>query len=137
MTKKELPSIVGSLNITEPEETLSAEAYILEMPPDDHPVYNRIGRVVSFWSHVEHMLDVIIWKLSDCDPEKGACITGQISGYVPRMNIIIGLLIAKKLDTALIEQAHKLMDKMRSPSQERNRFVHDTWWLRPANDALF
>jgi hypothetical protein len=33
----------------------------VERLPDNHPVYNLLGRLASDWSHVEHTLDTIIW----------------------------------------------------------------------------
>jgi hypothetical protein len=45
----------------------------VERLPDDHPVYNLLGRLASDWSHVEHTLDTIIWALARIEPEAGAC----------------------------------------------------------------
>jgi hypothetical protein len=57
---------------------------LVQIPPDDHPVYTLIGKVASKWSHLEHTLDLIIWDLAGIEPEKGACITAQMMGAANR-----------------------------------------------------
>jgi hypothetical protein len=99
--------------------------------PDDHAVYTLVGRVSSDWSHLEHTLDLIIWELSGIAPEIGACITAQIMGPAPRFRIIITLLNRVNSDTAtkLVKQFRELMNVTSDVGEERNRIIHDAWYL--------
>jgi hypothetical protein len=98
-------------------------------PPVDHPIYAQIGRIASEWSHVENLLDAIICELASLPARQGACITGQMMGYAPRLNAIIGLLIDRNVDRKLVDKAHSLMDSLRGVAEERNRFIHDAWYI--------
>jgi len=61
-------------------------------PPENHSVYNLIGRIAVEWSYLEHTLDRIIWKLSKVPGSRGACLTAQMMGVWPRFNAIEALL---------------------------------------------
>lgn len=97
--------------------------------PAEHPFYALIGHVTSEWSHLEHALDQIIWDLSGIPPHLGACITGQIMGASPRFLAIIALATAKGIDAAKIEKVRELMNQTFSVQEERNRIIHDPWYL--------
>jgi hypothetical protein len=66
----------GMFAMTGMQATLSVHGPL----PPDHPLYARIGRVASEWAHIEHILDLIIWKLANIHDKQGACITSQILG---------------------------------------------------------
>jgi hypothetical protein len=61
-------------------------------PPDDHPIYAKVGKVASDWAHVEHMLDLIISELAATNLQIVVCITAQMTGVYPRCKAILALL---------------------------------------------
>jgi hypothetical protein len=106
----------------------------IERPPPEHPVYNLVGQIASDWSHVEHTLDTIIWALADVNPEAGACITSQMLGHYGRFKAIVALLTlhernSQKKTAALTATANRLMGKANLPGDERNRNIHDPWYV--------
>jgi hypothetical protein len=68
-----------------------------EIPPSDDPIYALIGRVASTWSHLEHILDEIIWDLVGIEASRVACITGQIIGATNRYRAITSLIKQRML----------------------------------------
>jgi hypothetical protein len=65
---------------------------VVEIAPDNHPIYSLVGRATSAWAHLEHTLDLIIWDLIGLDPKRIACVTAQIIGATNRYNAIESLL---------------------------------------------
>jgi hypothetical protein len=98
-------------------------------PPDDHPVYAKIGLVTANWSQVEKVLDEIIWWLVDKhDRRIVACLTGQFAGTFQRHNAIIALLLAKGVLTPeLRARIERERGACNNTSAKRNRIVHDAW----------
>jgi hypothetical protein len=93
-----------------------------------------VGRVASEWSHVEHTLDTVIWALAGIDPEAGGCTTSQMMGHYARFKVIVSLLTLhernSQMKTAdLTAKANKLMGKANLPADQRNRNVHDPWYV--------
>jgi hypothetical protein len=111
-------AIVGS------QATLSLHAPL----PPNHPLYARIGRVASEWAHIEHILDLIIWKLADIHDKQGACITSQILGVTPRCKAI-GALGASRLSANLLKKFRKLASDSFAVSDLRARIIHDPWYI--------
>jgi hypothetical protein len=103
------------------------------LPPSEHPIYSLVGRVASAAAHLEHTLDLIIWDLAGIDHHAGACITAQLSGAVPRYRTIIAQLTLKASNDPryepFIKQTKYLMNHTHNPQDERNRIVHDPWYL--------
>lgn len=114
---------------------LTAETTIRSFtrPPDDHPVYNLIGRVAAEWAQLEHTLDRTIWKLAKVPGSRGACVTAQMMGVWPRFNAIEALLTQRsgKLPAMqeFIKPVQTLTRKCRDTSEERNRIIHDPWYV--------
>ena len=104
---------------------------LVKIPPLDHQVYALVGRVAASWSHLEHTLDLIIWSLAGIEAEKGACITSQMLGATNRYKTIISLLKQRKTRAfaQLASDADALMRKSYDGQEERNRIVHDAWYL--------
>jgi hypothetical protein len=102
--------------------------------PPDHKAYSLIGQVASDWSHLEHTLDLIIWALAGIDSIKGACITAQVMGLAPRFRIIITLLncLNNESATKLADDFDELMRKTFDVAEDRNRIIHDAWYLYTA-----
>jgi hypothetical protein len=112
----------------------------VERPPPEHPVYPLLGQIASDWSHVEHTLDTIIWALAGVDAEAGACITAQVLGAYNRFKAIIALLILHERNTQkktqeLTARAIRLQGKANLPGEQRNRSVHDPWYVFTGHDA--
>ena len=101
-------------------------------PPDNHPIYNLIGRVAAEWARLEHHLDQIIWELSDMPKSRGACVTAQLMSVWPRYNSIIALLKQRTPKTPelkkFIEITNELNKDTRDLSERRNRIIHDSWY---------
>jgi hypothetical protein len=116
---------VGPFTVTGGSAKLSIHTPL----PVEHPFYALIGRVTSEWSHLEHALDQIIWGLSGISPHLGACITGQIMGATPRFLAIIALATAKGVDEAKIKKVRELMHRTFDVQEDRNRIIHDPWYL--------
>jgi len=108
-------------------DSLSARAY--ERLSPDHDCYRLIGRVAEEWAQLEHALDEIIWELSGVSPYFGSCITGQMIGVTPRFRAVIALATAKGLAVHKIEEVRVLMNDTYNPQDQRNRIVHDPWYL--------
>lgn len=74
-------------------------------------------------------MDLFIWQLSGIDNPFGACITAQIMGATPRFNTLIALATKKKISESLIEEIRDLMRKTYDVQEDRNRLVHDPWYI--------
>ncbi len=109
--------------------SLSAEVVIHTRPPENHEIYNLIGRVSSEWAQLEHVLDMLIWRLSGLDGPAGHCITGQLLGHAPRFYAVIALLKHHGFATDLQTDAVELMNRTENLSNKRNRIVHDAWYV--------
>lgn len=103
--------------------------------PSNHQVYTLVGRVASEWSRFEHTLDLIICDLANIEPEKGACITAQIMGAIPRFRVIITQLkhINTEASMALAKDFSDLMSRCHDVAEARNRLIHDTWYQYTAS----
>jgi hypothetical protein len=99
--------------------------------PEHHPFYAIVGRVISEWSHVEHILDETIWGLLGASDEKSqvlaACVTSQIMGVGPRCKAILTLCGALGIDNAISNPFKNIMHNSHDTNEWRNRYVHDYW----------
>jgi hypothetical protein len=96
--------------------------------PEDHQLYALVGRVASEWAHIEHILDLTIWKLAEIPNARGACITSQILGINPRCKAIASLG-ANRLSPNLLKEFRKLANDSFVVSDLRARIVHDPWYM--------
>jgi len=118
------------------EETESTKANYLTPLPKEHPLYAMVGRVASEWSHVEHRLDTVIWALSGTTNEQAACITSQIMGIPSRCNAITTLGRLLGISNSTITLVTKLKGQSFQIVDERNRIIHDPWYMEyPAGMA--
>jgi hypothetical protein len=107
-------------------------AEIFIRPPDDHPVYTRIGRIAAEWSHLEHVLDEIIWLLCpSAEPRHLGCVTGRLLGHGPRYDVIIALLTQRGAEEKTIKRVVGLKNSAYAAAEARNRIVHDAWYVAP------
>jgi len=127
-----------TLSITCGTSVLSIpEKPLVQIPPAEHPVYRLIGRVAAAWSHLEHTLDLIIWDLAGAGPDKGACITAQMLGATNRYRTIISLLKQRALPQKMVDATDKLMSLSYGPQEERNRIIHDAWYVYDDQTSQF
>jgi hypothetical protein len=105
--------------------------------PEDHPIYTKIGRVASSWSHLESQLDSIIWRLAGLHPRTGACITAQMLGATNRFKTIITLLKERGASSTLVTQTQKIMNTSYDVAEERNRIIHDPWYFGKQSKLTF
>ncbi len=98
-----------------------------DIPPDDHPIYPLLGRVVAGWARIEHILDLIIWDLAGGAGPNAAQITAGLVGHESRCKCII----KRAKQHNLSEEVFAAVDRLKKPlddlSVERNRAVHDPW----------
>lgn len=121
--------IIGAMAVTEATDTVAFKVTVYGKPPDEHKIYQIIGRVASEWSHLDHMLDLIISELTGLDDHTAACLTGQVLTTRAKYEAIIALLTRRTLSTGLIERAKKERSKSANLGKKRNRIVHDAWYL--------
>jgi hypothetical protein len=96
--------------------------------PDTHPFYAAVGRIASEWSHLEHELDLTIWKLAKVGAKAGACITSQIMGVGPRCKAILTLGTMRGLSPKLRKKYRTLMGESYAVADDRARAIHDPWY---------
>ncbi len=96
--------------------------------PSGHDFYKLVGRVVSEWAHLEHALDIIIWRLSGMDHKTGSCVTASMMGHIPRFNAISALAVAKGTSDKTAKDIETLGRKISELAKNRNRFTHDAWF---------
>lgn len=97
--------------------------------PELHPLYALVGRVASEWSHLEHILDAIIWELARIPPNVSACITAQILGAYPRFLTIIALGTMRGLSPTTLDRIKSVQGAVSRAQEERNRAIHDPWYI--------
>lgn len=102
-------------------------------PPDDHAIYNLIGRVASGWAHLELILDQIIWDLAEIQKPRGACLTAQMVSVYPRFEAILALIEHRLGNRPEYESAKKAVNKLygqcRDQTYNRARTIHDAWYV--------
>lgn len=130
--------VVCHLATTEPSDTAQFTVRTYDRPNSDHPIYNLVGQIASAWAHFEHAIDRIIWVLAEIPPERGACITGQMMGVWPRFNTVVALLtLRSKAETQLhplINSVNKMSGRCRDVGEQRNRIIHDPWYVDPTGE---
>jgi hypothetical protein len=122
---------------TEEPDTPEFKAEVWDRPPEDHPIYAKIGRVASEWSHVEHVLDWIIWGIIGGQPAHAAGVTAQLNGAYSRCNAIIALLEARKVLTQELQnKIEAFRGACSTTGNLRNRIVHDAWYVSLGREGV-
>jgi hypothetical protein len=103
--------------------------------PENHPFYTLVGRVASEWSHLEHIVDLTIWKLLGVDNRLAACLTSQYPGLSQRCNAVCSLGIAKGLTREQLKPFRKLRSDASDDADWRARWVHDPWFIQEGTQA--
>ena len=102
-----------------------------EQLPKDHPIYNAIGRVASDWAYYELILDDIIRSLVGVSGDLVTSITAQMMGINNRLNAIKALCIVQNISKKTQEKIDSIRNNSFIPLENRNRIVHDPWFLDP------
>ncbi len=104
--------------------------------PEDHPFYPLIGRVAAEWAQLEHVLDLIIWDLTEGDKITNSCVTGQIMSHSPRFKAILALAEHRGYNKKTLSDIKSLRQKMFGVSEKRNRYIHDAWILQTFGEDM-
>jgi hypothetical protein len=105
-------------------------------PPDDHPIYNWIGRIAAKWARFEHDLDKLIWSLTAMPEGIGACVTGPLLGYTNKFLVLVALLKHLNVVENLIRRTMNLFQDAETRVEERNRCIHDAWFHDTGSKTL-
>ena len=95
-----------------------------------HPILIAVGSVATGWASLEHEINRVIWALAAVADRDGACITAQMIGVMPRMRALIALAHRKGCDEALLKKLNKFTTKVDGLGRQRNRVVHDPWYVK-------
>jgi hypothetical protein len=132
------PKIISAVGTASGRATVSGVITVqVHTPlPENHPFYALVGRVASEWSHLEHILDLVIYDFvtsrfgASVPANVLACVTSQILGVAPRCRAIQSLAKHCRLSkTKILDPFKKLMGKSFTVGELRNRFVHDPWYM--------
>lgn len=105
-----------------------ASATLQSPLPDQHPFYEKIGRVSALWARLEHQLDQMIWDLAKGERAALSCITGQIMGSSGRFRAIKALCELRQIPKELADNIKSMDHPILQTSLKRNRIVHDAWY---------
>ena len=89
------------------------------------PCFEAIGQIATAWSHVEQVIDDLIWTLAEVRHDKGACITSQLQSLFPRFRALTALVELHGGGKTLLKEIDAASNAGMSLAKERNRAVHD------------
>jgi hypothetical protein len=96
----------------------------------EHPYdryFHAIGEMVAAWGVLEAVINEAIWSLACVEDRDGACITAQLSGFMPRMRALIALVGENGGGKALLTDLNKFAEEGDALARRRNRVAHDPW----------
>ena len=107
-------------------------------PPNDLDAqyFELVGRVSSDWAGMEYLMNEAIWMVADVSPILGASMTAQIVSATGRLAALLALLKLRGASSRLIRRINKFAEEIRSPTEKRNRIVHDAWGLDASGAAM-
>jgi hypothetical protein len=95
----------------------------------------QIADITACWSCLEYYISMSIWHLAAVYPAIGACITSQIYTLDGRLKALAALLVLRRAPEALQTRVNKFAERVRGPSEIRNRRIHDQWFTDTATAA--
>lgn len=97
--------------------------------PDEHPIYDKIGKVSAGMATIEHVLDTIIWKLANLERYTGGAITVQIMSSAPRIAAAVELAKMFGVPKVSVDRLKKVGEALAGINAKRNRIIHDAWFM--------
>ena len=91
--------------------------------------YPEVGRITAVWAMLEWTMDRLIWDLAGVEQMLGACITTQLNGPTPRLRTIKALAALLGAPDTTLTKINKFGRTIITPQEERNRAVHDAWFV--------
>jgi hypothetical protein len=88
---------------------------------------DTIASIANQSATIEFYVNHSIWIVADIDSPSGACITSQIYTLQGRLSALLALLKLHRAPDNLIKRVNKFSEKVRGPSENRNRILHDIW----------
>lgn len=76
--------------------------------PEDHQIYNAIGRVASQWAYYELLLDDMIRALIKAEGPLVTAITAQMMGAGNRLNAIRALCTVRNLSKSVHDKINSV-----------------------------
>jgi hypothetical protein len=94
--------------------------------PNKH--YIEIAKCIHAWAALEFSVDKMIWELLDTPQPIGACVTGQLSSVVPKLNALTSLSNLYGA-AASVGSLKKFAGEIGGLNDQRNRLVHDARFI--------
>jgi hypothetical protein len=91
--------------------------------------YPEVGRIAAVWAMMEWTMDRLIWDLAGVEQQLGACMTTQLNGPTPRLRTIKALAALLGAPQSTLTKINKFGRTMIAPQEERNRAIHDAWFV--------
>ena len=88
---------------------------------------DTIASIANQSATIEFYVNHSIWIVANIDSPSGACITSQIYTLQGRLSALLALLNLHRAPDALIKRVNKFSEKVRGPTENRNRILHDIW----------
>jgi hypothetical protein len=105
-------------------------------PPHDQRHFAAVGRVASEWAEFESLIDWGSARLADINDEIATCFTAQISGSARKWNAYIALANCRGVGKREISALHKLAGETAKLAEQRNRVVHDSWFVPSSSSPV-
>jgi hypothetical protein len=116
-------TLLGSVPPTDPAIIYHTEEQLAERMH-----YAAIGRVASYWSFFEVIVDMWSMRLAGIHYRRGLCLA-QISGIGRKLDAFISLARLRDLPLGVPDKLNKFAESAQGLSEKRNRLVHDVWFL--------
>jgi hypothetical protein len=132
----------------EPENSL-VPSFFDDIPPTDPAIlkkmqdartsnqhYSTIGQVAASWAYFEAVVDTWICNFMEVKAEIAVCVTGQMIGPRSRIDAFIALVRIRGSRSKWNEDLDQFAKYAATLSEQRNRAVHDIWYLTQPDHPL-
>lgn len=89
------------------------------------PFLTALGRVATGWAEYEHLVNTMIWDLSNIERFAGSCLTSQLIGSGPRFRCLLSLLKIRGAQQEIIGAFNSHSSEAEKIGRQRNRALHD------------
>lgn len=91
---------------------------------EQHPdILEQIGRAVSVWGAVSHLLRDLVCRLLECTPRQAEELLGSFPGEDKRLRFVMEL-ISTKPETENLLATRAVLGRLKKLADERNLIVH-------------